>query len=760
MRRGIGVAEKRHIGRGYFQLFGNRSFAFLWSGSLASQLGDHLNLMALTALVYAVSGGQARGLEFSKILLLASAPVLIVGPISGVYAHRLDRKKMLTVSDVVRAVRVAASPLFSLSMAPIYVVVFVIFAINRFYLSARSAAIPQVVEDDELLAANSFLNVAMMATIVLGPWGGGAIVERFGYAAGFWADAATYLVSALLASFITLKSLAELREERRRRSLVARVRGDWAKHSAEHHAIDPAWLAEEAGKLGREIATPIEEEVGVIGSVYQRFLADLKDGIARMRGDRLVIYSTIAFSAIMLVAGFVLVACPVLVKNEFGMGAAELGMLFSVAGAGMLVGSLLVGRFLQRVHRRVIIAGSFLLAGADIMIVSQLESIAGLGVGLFAAGLVAAPIMVACDTILQERMAGESVGKGFAFRDMISKAAFGVAGILSGIVVDIIGTRPLLAIVGALCVGFSVASVFLLADASKLNLLNAYPLFRLGLSIAARVPRRAAYALATVLGDVAALLLPQKRRWAGENIARVIGKPPSSPEVRSLVRQVFRSYGMYYADFFGMAVRNEHDVESLVRIEGLEHLKDALSLGKGAIFVTAHIGSWDVGGAALAAVGDLPELSALVEPVSEKASKDAMAAMRQDRGINVIHLGNPMKVLRALRRNGIVFILGERAVGAGGTEVDFFGEKAYLPRGAAYWALKSGAPIVPGFCIRQPDGTYVGHIEPPIIPEPAGDLDDDVRRHTQRIAEVIERYVARYPEQWCMLQPVWQGNWQ
>jgi len=356
-------------------------------------------------------------------------------------------------------------------------------------------------------------------------------------------------------------------------------------------------------------------------------------------------------------------------------------------------------------------------------------------------------------------MAGESVGKAFGFRDMISKAAFGVAGILSGVIVDIIGARPVFVLSGAACVAFGGASIFLLADTSTLNLMNAYPLVRLGLSLAARVPRRVAHGFAIALGDVAALLLPQKRRYAQQNIAHVIGKPPWSPEVRSLARRVFRSYGLYYADFFGMNGRDPEDVDSLVRIEGLENLREALALGKGAVFVSAHIGSWDMGSLALAAIEDLPELSALVEPVGEQASNDTMATMRERHGINVIHLGNPIKVLRALRRNGIVFILGERAVGAGGTEVDFFGRRACLPKGAAYWALKSGAPIVPGFCIRQPDGTYVGHIEPPIMPEPGGDLEDDLRRHTQRVAEVIEKYIARYPDQWCMLQPVWQANW-
>ncbi|MEA3409575.1 MAG: MFS transporter, partial [Candidatus Eisenbacteria bacterium] len=93
--------------KGFLSLFRDRDFSLLWASTVASQLGDHLNLMALTALIFSMSAGAIKGLEFSKILLLASAPVLIFGPISGVYADRLSRKKMMIVSDVLRALLVA-----------------------------------------------------------------------------------------------------------------------------------------------------------------------------------------------------------------------------------------------------------------------------------------------------------------------------------------------------------------------------------------------------------------------------------------------------------------------------------------------------------------------------------------------------------------------------------------------------------------------------------------------------------------------------
>ncbi len=742
--------------KGFFNLFRSRGFSLLWAGSLMSQAGDHLNLMALTALIFAVSAGtRTSGLEFSKVLLLASAPVLFFGPISGVYADRVSRKTMMITSDLIRAGLVALVPFVSGSMAAVYGIIFLVYTVNRFYLSAKSAALPQIVSGGKLMQANALLNVSTVAALIVGPWGGGILVEKYGYTMGFLADSGTYIISATLVAFIALRSISEITAERTAELAEHRkAMGESAKHALSAHSR--AEFAEEAAKLGHELAAPIEEEAEVIGSTYHRLVRDLKDGLSQMRRSPLVVYSTISSASAMMLSGFVLIALPVLVRNEFQMGTAGLGQLFSLAGIGMLVGSLVVGRFFAHAQRRAIIAVSMALAGVTIVAMAAAGSLLGLSFGIFLAGLFIAPTNVTCDTILQEMMTDTSIGKAFGFRDMVSKAAFGLGGILSGFIVDITGPRQLMVVVGLAGVAFAAISPFLYADTSKLNLLNAYPVMKLATSVAARIPRRLSYRLAGALSGLAAFLLRTKRNSARSNASRVIGHPEDSREVKALARSMFRSYGHYYVDFFGLTGGGLwRQVRDMVRVEGLDHLKHALKRGKGAIFVTAHVGSWDMGAAALAQVEDLPSMSAIVEPVTDGASDEAVTMMREVRGLNVIPLGKPMRIWRALKRNEIVFLVGESLLGARGVDVEFFGEKAELPKGAAWLALKSGAAIVPGFCIRQPDGSYVGHIERPIFPECTDDFDTAVRSYTQRIAHVFEDYIGKYPEQWCMLQSVW-----
>ncbi len=747
-----GRAGKR---RGYAELIRNRDFTLLWTGSLASQMGDHLNLMALTALIFAISGGEkTSGLEFSKILLLASAPVLFVGPISGVYADRISRRTLMVASDFIRAVLVAAIALVSDSMVAVYILMFLVFTVTRFYLSAKSAALPQIVKHDNIMSANSLLNIAGVAAIIIGPAGGGLLVERFGFTVGFFADSATYVASGVLVAFMTLRGvsgIAAAREE----ELAARRRivGETARHALHAHSREE--FAEDAVRIGHELAAPIGEEVEVISSAYQRLIADLKDGIAQMKGRAIIIYSTISISSLMFVIGFVMVALPVLVRNEFAMGPAQLGILLSLAGVGMLVGSVLVGHFFSRTPRRAIIALSFFLCGSVLIGIAQSSTIMLVSVGVFFVGVFVAPAMITCDTVVHETMPRDSIGKAFGFRDMLSKAAFGVAGILSGVIVDIVGPRYLLVAVGLVSMGYAGISVFLLADTSRLNLLNAYPLLRMTTRLAAALPRRISYWIILPLSDLAAFALKTKRKHAQENAGHVLGKPPNSKEAKALAKKMFRSYGRYYADFFGLGGRHRGSVSDRVRFRGLEHLQGALCAGKGVIFVSAHLGSWDMGGAALADAEGLPDLSAIVEPVSGDASESAVSSLRKRGGVSIIRLGQTLKVWRALRRNEIVFLLGERLVGADGVDVMFFGKRTILPRGAAYLALRSGAPIVPGFCIRRSDGSYDVFIEEPILTSAGDDFDAAVRTYTQRLADVIERYIARYPDQWCMLQPVW-----
>ncbi len=178
-----------------------RNFAALWWGQLISLLGDRLTYLALGGLLLQHTH---RGSDEHYPVLLAllgnvmAAPVLLFSPFTGAWVDRMDLKRVLIVSDLLRAIVVLAVPwTYALTghTGTTFVLVFLLFTCNVFFLPAKSAITPEIVPPGELLAANSLLSVAGIAATAIGALGGGWVVDHWGWSAAMQIDALTYLVS-------------------------------------------------------------------------------------------------------------------------------------------------------------------------------------------------------------------------------------------------------------------------------------------------------------------------------------------------------------------------------------------------------------------------------------------------------------------------------------------------------------------------------------------------------------------------------------
>jgi MFS family permease len=151
----------------FTEVFKNRNFFLLWIGQIVSQLGDRLDQMALIALVYSKAPGSA--MSIAKILSFTIIPVFLVGPIAGVYVDRWDRRRIMYISDFLRAVLVLciAALLLNKNMGWVYLIIFIIFSIGRFFVPAKMAIIPELVDQKQLLMANSLVNTTGMIAAVM-----------------------------------------------------------------------------------------------------------------------------------------------------------------------------------------------------------------------------------------------------------------------------------------------------------------------------------------------------------------------------------------------------------------------------------------------------------------------------------------------------------------------------------------------------------------------------------------------------------------
>src|SRR5688572_9941435 len=189
-------------------LFRQRNFSALWWGQLISLLGERLTYLALVGLL-AEHTGHFKDAESSSLLGLLAivmlAPVLIFAPFTGAWVDRWNLRRVLIVSDTLRAVLVALIPLLYWSShhtLPVYALVFGLFTCNVFFLPAKSAITPEIVPGSQLLAANALLAAAGIVATAFGALGGGWIVDHWGWPRALWINAVTYLVSVFALAVI------------------------------------------------------------------------------------------------------------------------------------------------------------------------------------------------------------------------------------------------------------------------------------------------------------------------------------------------------------------------------------------------------------------------------------------------------------------------------------------------------------------------------------------------------------------------------
>jgi len=187
---------------GYIDLLRrNRSFRQLWLGQVVSQMGDWFDTIALYTIILKLTGS---GRDVGLLLVARFVPSFFFGPISGVIADRFSRQRIMIVSDILRAFVVLG---FLFVRRPdqlwiIYVLTVFQLGLSTFFEPAKTAAIPSIVEDRELVAANAISSVTWSAMLTFGAAIGGFITGLFGTDVAFIADAATYLLSAALIASI------------------------------------------------------------------------------------------------------------------------------------------------------------------------------------------------------------------------------------------------------------------------------------------------------------------------------------------------------------------------------------------------------------------------------------------------------------------------------------------------------------------------------------------------------------------------------
>jgi len=284
----------------------------------------------------------------------------------------------------------------------------------------------------------------------------------------------------------------------------------------------------------------------------------------------------------------------------------------------------------------------------------------------------------------------------------------------------------------------------------------AYAVVSSVVKLAGALPRSLARALAEGLARMLFAITPKLRKTAEFNL-KLAFPQWTGAQREATIRGMVRSLGWMAAEFARMPRYTRKNIEEIMVLDGHENFLEGQRRGKGVLFLTAHMGAWELSSYAHAVYGY--PLHYMARPL-DNARLDGL--VNRYRGLSgnapVFKNESARLMLRILKNAGTVGILADQnTMREEGVFVDFFGVPACTTTGIARVALHTGAAVVPGYAVWDESlKKYLLRFEPPLELVRTGDAERDIVENTQRFAKVTEEIIRKYPEQWVWVHARWK----
>lgn len=393
----------------YKILFTNFNFMKLWLAQVFSQLAANILNFALIIRVFDLAvGTKYASISVSLLVLAFGVPSIIFALLAGAYVDHMDRKKVLIVANLIRAVLVVGFLFFDTNLVMIYGLVFVISIFSQFFIPAEAAAMPRVVDSRDLAIANSLFLFTLYGSFALGYALAGPAISAWGHNAVYWVAASSFLLATVLC--IRLPKIH-----------VASKRLDF-------------------GKINHQV-------IVTIGTTTRKIVSTPR-----------LLFPIINLTIIQMMIGVVAVIAPAIALLLFGQNLASVsGRMIIPAAIGMLMGAAVVGYWLKKAGRIAVIDIGFLLVVGVLIGAYFLPHLKEssfyhwiITIGLLLIGFAAAIISVTAQTLLQTNSSDEERGKIFGTLNMMMNLAASIPVLLAGIIADILSPLSVLAISGVL----------------------------------------------------------------------------------------------------------------------------------------------------------------------------------------------------------------------------------------------------------------------------------------------------------------------
>jgi phosphopantetheine--protein transferase-like protein len=255
-------------------------------------------------------------------------------------------------------------------------------------------------------------------------------------------------------------------------------------------------------------------------------------------------------------------------------------------------------------------------------------------------------------------------------------------------------------------------------------------------------------------------LLPFRRGLVLANLRRVFGNVLPEDELRRLAQAYYAHFARFLLEFVRFPSMSAARREAWIRVENIEVPIRAHAQGKGILLLTGHFGNWEV--ATVGGIGQFPQYRDLLHfvrrPLKPRWLNDLVTRRFRRSGFGTLAKRGSLDTILDLLADGaiVVFVFDQHAGEGDGISVDFLGHPAGTFKSLAILALKTGAPVIPAYCWREPDGSHVLRFEEPLPLLDCEDVGKAIYRNTRAYNAALERMLLRHPEQWIWMHRRWK----
>ncbi|MBU7045190.1 MAG: MFS transporter [Theionarchaea archaeon] len=374
-----------------FHLLKTRNCLALWSSSMLSSIGSNISYIALSYYIFEKTGSP---ISVGVLMIMFTAPSVLFGIPAGDLVDRWPKKKVMITVDVLRALLIF-SITFTRNIEAIFALVLVSYILNQLHYNGRDGLIPALVAENDLAPANSFLQSSLQVASFAGPALGGFIVAFGGVTSALYVDALTFVCSALI-------------------TVLLRPKGE---------------------KLNK---SPLSE-----------WKHEVMGGFHVLKNDFILKTLIVLMAVGMLSVGMIRMLLVILSETPLSVGSEGLGTLFSSLALGSFAGSLILGKYSKGISLlRLTVSGYFVLAitflvvPAEIMIIEGVMAFWVAVMVLFVTGLGNIAVLIGALTIIQKRSPRERIGRVLGVAYALNGAGSIISLVVGGWAAEIVGAEP------------------------------------------------------------------------------------------------------------------------------------------------------------------------------------------------------------------------------------------------------------------------------------------------------------------------------